>query len=96
MSDGIYRRENSKWRASVKINENIHGLCENTAGLWRWKSLDLDSACSKEVSYVKIFQFHNVLNESERYRATANGLHTEANNGLSIQILDVVELYLYV
>jgi hypothetical protein len=33
-----------------------------------------DSACSKVVSYVKIFQFHNMLKESERYRATANGL----------------------
>jgi hypothetical protein len=37
----------------------------------------LDSACSKEVSYVKIFQFHDVLNESERYCATANGLLLE-------------------
>ena len=54
--------------------ENINGFGKNTAGLRRGKSLDLDSAWSKVVCYVKIFQFHDMLNESKRYRATANGL----------------------
>ena len=55
-------------------SENINGFCENTAGLLRGKFLDLDVACLNEVSLVKMFQFHNMLDESEGYRATANGL----------------------
>ena len=55
-------------------SQNINEFCENTAGLLRRKSLDLDLACLNVVSHVKIFQFLDMLNESERYRAVANGL----------------------
>ena len=55
--------------------ENINGFGKKYCGFTgRGKSLDLDSAWSKVVCYVKIFQFLDMLNESKRYRARANGL----------------------
>jgi hypothetical protein len=47
---------------------------KKTAGLRSGIFSDLNSACSKMLVTVKIFQFHDMLNESERYRVTANGL----------------------
>ena len=54
--------------------ENTNAICEKTAGLRSGNFSDLNSACSKMLVTVKIFQFHDMLNESERYRVTANGL----------------------
>ena len=54
--------------------ENTNAICEKTAGLWSGNFSDLNSACSKMLVTLKIFQFHDMLNESERYRVTANGL----------------------
>jgi hypothetical protein len=54
--------------------ENTKAICEKTAGLRSGNFSDLDSACSKMLVAVKIFQFHDMLNESERHRVTANGL----------------------
>ena len=55
-------------------SENIKAICEKSAGLRSGNLSDLDSACFKMLVPVEIFQFHNMLNESERYQATANGL----------------------
>ena len=55
-------------------SENTNAICEKAAGLRSGKFSDLNSACSKMLVTVKIFQFHDMLNESERYRVTANGL----------------------
>jgi hypothetical protein len=54
--------------------ENKNAICEKTAGLRSGNFSDLNSACSKMLVAVKIFQFHDMLNESERYRVTVNGL----------------------
>ena len=58
-------------------SENIKAICEKTAGLRSGNFSDLDSACLKMLVPVEIFQyclFYDMLNESERYRVTANGL----------------------
>ena len=60
--------------------ENTNAICEKTAGLRSGNFSDLNSACSKMLVTVKIFQFHDMLNESERYRVTANGLHVHSQN----------------
>jgi hypothetical protein len=67
----------SKWRVFIFVRrrtENTNAICEKTAGLRSGNFSDLNSACSKMLVTVKIFQFHDMLNESERYRVTANGL----------------------
>ena len=56
--------------------ENTNAICEKTAGLRSGNFSNLNSACSKMLVTVKIFQFHDMLNESERYLVTANGLIT--------------------
>jgi hypothetical protein len=47
---------------------------EKTAGLRRGKFSDSNSACLKVLVPVKIFQFQDMLNESERYQDAANVL----------------------
>jgi hypothetical protein len=56
------------------ISEDKIAFCEKTAGLWRGKFSDSNSACLKVLVPVKIFQFQDKLNESERYQDAANGL----------------------
>ena len=60
-----------KFVVKVKI-----AFCEKTAGLRRGKFSDSNSACLKVLDPVKIFQFQDMLNESERYQDAANGLLT--------------------
>ncbi len=55
-----------------EISEDKIAFCEKTAGLRRGKSSDSSSACLKVLVPVKIFQFQDMLNESERYRDAAN------------------------
>jgi hypothetical protein len=50
-------------------------VCEKTAGLWSGNFSDLNSACSKMLVPVQLFQFQDMGNESERYRDAANGLN---------------------
>jgi hypothetical protein len=57
-----------------EISEDKIAFCEKTAGLRRGKFSDSNSACLKVLVPVKIFQFQDMLNESERYQDAANGL----------------------
>ena len=61
-----------------EISEDKIAFCEKTAGLRRGKFSDSNSACLKVSVSVKIFQFQDMLNESERYQDAANGLLIEA------------------
>jgi hypothetical protein len=73
----------SKWRVFIFVlrrTENTNANCEKTAVLRSGNFSDLNSACSKMLVTVKIFQFHDMLNESERYRVTANGLYEHSIN----------------
>jgi hypothetical protein len=62
--------ENICW----EISEDKIAFCEKTAGLRRGKFSDSSSTCLKVLVPVKIFQFQDMLNESERYQDAANGL----------------------
>jgi hypothetical protein len=64
----------NKEKVSREIRENKIAVCEKTQGLRRGNFSDLNSACSKVLVPVKIFQFHHMHYESERYRDAANGL----------------------
>jgi hypothetical protein len=66
----------NKEKVSREIRENKIAVCEKTQGLGSWNFSDLNSACSKVLVPVKIFQFHHMHYESERYRDAANGLLT--------------------
>ena len=57
-----------------EISEDKIAFCEKTAGLRRGKFSDSNSACLKVLVPVKIFQFQDMLDESERYQDAANGL----------------------
>jgi hypothetical protein len=57
-----------------EISEDKIAFCEKTSGLRRGKFSDSNSACLKVLGPVKIFQFQDMLNESERYQDAANGL----------------------
>jgi hypothetical protein len=50
----------------MKKDKDKIAVCEKTAGLRCGKFLDLNSACSKVLIPIKIFQFQDMLNESER------------------------------
>ena len=54
-----------------KISEDKIAVCEKTAGLRSGNFSDLNSACSKVLVPVKIFQFQDMGNEIERYRDAA-------------------------
>ena len=56
------------------ISEHKIAVCEKTAGLRSGNSLDLNSACSKVLVPIKIFHIQDMLNETERYRDTTDGL----------------------
>ena len=58
-----------------KIREDKMSVRKKTADYSaRIKFLDLNSACSKMLVHVKIFQFQDMLNESEGYYDATNGL----------------------
>jgi hypothetical protein len=57
-----------------EISEDKIAVCEKTQGLRSGNFSDLNSACSEVLVPVKIFQFHDMHYESERYRDAANGL----------------------
>ena len=57
-----------------EISEDKIAFCEKTAGLRRGKFSDSNSACLKVLVPIKIFQFQDMLYESERYRDAATGL----------------------
>ena len=57
-----------------EISEHKIAVCEKTQGPRSGNFSDLNSACSKVLVPVKIFQFHHMHYESERYRDAANGL----------------------
>jgi hypothetical protein len=78
----------NKEKVSREIRENRIAVCEKTQGLRRGNFSDLNSACSKVLVPVKIFQFHHMHYESERYRDAANGL-------LIITLSDYFDYYLY-
>ena len=65
----------NKEKVSREIRENKIAVCEKTQGLRSGNFSDLNSACSKVLVSVKIFQFHHMHYESERYRDAANGLN---------------------
>jgi hypothetical protein len=46
-----------------EISEDKIAVCEKTAGLRCGKFSDLNSACSKVLVPIKIFQFQDMLNE---------------------------------
>ena len=58
-----------------EISEDKIAFCKKTAGLRRRKFLDSNSACLKVLVPIKIFQFQDMLNESERYQDAANSLN---------------------
>jgi hypothetical protein len=47
-----------------RLTENTNAIGEKTAGLRSGNFSDLNSACSKMLDTVKIFQFHDMLNEN--------------------------------
>ena len=57
-----------------EISEDKIAVCGKTAGLRSGNFSDSNSACSKVLVPVKIFQFQDMGNESERYPEAANGL----------------------
>jgi hypothetical protein len=64
-----------------EISEDKVAFCEKTAGLRRGKFSNSNSACLKVSVPVKIFQFQDMLNESERYQDAANGLEVDIISG---------------
>jgi hypothetical protein len=65
----------NKEKVSREIRENKIAVCEKTQGLRSGNFSDLNSVCSKVLVPVKIFQFHHMHYESERYPDAANGLY---------------------
>ena len=67
--------------AQIILNYVISSALDvnNKSCLQLWEGTDI-SACSKVLVPVKIFQFHDMHYESERYRDAANGLSVTAQN----------------
>ena len=59
-----------------EISKHKIAVCEKTAGLRSGNSSDLNSACLKVAVPVKMFQIQDMLNETERYRDTTDGLYS--------------------
>ena len=55
-----------------EISEDKIAVCEKTSGLQCGKFSDLNSACSKVLVPIKIFQFQDMLNEN-RFLGTFRG-----------------------
>ena len=66
----------NKEKICHEISEDKIAVCKKTQGLRSGNFSDLNSACSKVLVPVKIFQFHDMHYESERYRDAANGLYS--------------------
>ena len=64
----------NKEKICHEISEDKIAVCKKTQGLRSVNFSDLNSACSKVLVPVKIFQFHDMHYESERYWDAANGL----------------------
>ena len=64
----------NKEKICHEISEDKIAVCKKTQGLRSGNFSDLNSACSKVLVPVKIFQSHDMHYESERYRDAANGL----------------------
>ena len=79
----------NKEKISREISENKIAVCEKTQDLRSGNFSDLNSACSKVLVPVKIFQFHHMHYESERYRDAANGLI------FSIFMSQMSEMFIY-
>jgi hypothetical protein len=73
----------NKEKVSREIRENKIAVCEKTQGLRSGNFSDFNSACSKVLVPVKIFQFHHMHYESERYWDAANGLKAPQRNSRS-------------
>ena len=65
-----------------EFSEDKIAVCEKTAGLRCGKFSDLNSACSKVLVPIKIFQFQDMLNEN-RFLGTFRG-HSKRPNGTYI------------
>jgi hypothetical protein len=63
----------NKEKICYEISEDKIAVCKKTQGLRSGNFSDLNSACSNVLVPVKIFQFHDMHYESERYRDAANG-----------------------
>ena len=72
----------NKEKICHEICEDKIAVCKKTQGLRSGNFSDLNSACSKVLVPVKIFQFHDMHYESERYRDAANGLLVRFNRYL--------------
>jgi hypothetical protein len=77
----------NKEKVSREIRENKIAVCEKTQGLQSGNFSDLNSACSKVLVPVKIFQFHHMHYESERYWDAANGLSVPKTQTTCVKIL---------
>jgi hypothetical protein len=64
----------NKEKICHEISEDKISVCKKTQGLRSGNFSDLNSACSKLLVPVKIFQFHDMHYERERYRDAVNGL----------------------
>jgi hypothetical protein len=70
----------NKEKICDEISEDKIAVCKKTQGLRSGNFSDLNSACSKVLASVKIFQFHDMHYESERHRDAANVLKTSIAN----------------
>ena len=75
----------NKEKICHEISEDKIEVCKKTQGLRSGNFSDLNSACAKLLVPVKIFQFHDMHYESERYRDAANGLYP-ASHIASVQL----------
>ena len=71
----------NKEKICHEITEVKIAICKKTQGLRSGNFSDLNSACSKVLVPVKIFQFHDMHYESERFRDAANGLNFRPRAG---------------
>ena len=77
-----------------EISEDKIAVCEKTAGLRCGKFSDLNSACSKVLVHIKIFQFQDMLNENLgtfRFLGTFRG-HSKRPMSCKCQINDFLFL----
>jgi hypothetical protein len=63
----VYRRRSvslNNEKICCEISEDKKAVCEKTAGLRSGNFSDLNSACSKVLVTVKVFQIEDMLNEN--------------------------------
>jgi hypothetical protein len=81
----------NKEKICHEISEDKIAVCKKTQVLRSGNFSDLNSACSKVLVPVIIFQFHDMHYESERYRDAANGLLGACNFKLAIPFITKTE-----